>query len=89
MLNIRSEVRYPFEKECSLVTKEYGVIKAMTIDVAKWGLGIRINNDALFKKGDSLFLSIGCMPYSSEAEVQWVKKGDKRLGLKLVSCLYR
>ena len=89
MLNKRFEARYPFEKECSLLKKESGVIEAMIIDVAKQGLGIRTNHDASFKKGDSLFVSIACLQYSSQAKVQWINKGAKRLGLNLFSSLYR
>ena len=88
MLNKRFEVRYPFEKECSLIQKGSEVIKTRTIDVAKQGLGVIIDNGASFKKGDSLFVSIACVQFSSQAEIQWIKKSDKRLGLKLFSSLY-
>jgi len=90
MHNKRFEARCPYMKKCSLLSlkKESGVVEAMTIDVAKRGLGVRLNNHTSFKKRDRLLVSIVCMQYSSSAEVQWVNNGDKRLGLKLFQSLY-
>ncbi len=86
--NKRTDSRYPFQKECTLVRYGYGVIQSQTFDVAKQGLGVKLNGNIPLEKGDKLFISIPCAQYSSRAEVRWINKHVNTLGLKLFSCLY-
>jgi hypothetical protein len=88
ILDKRADFRYPFQKECTLVRYGFGVIQSQTVNVAKQGLGVRINGNIPLEKGDKLFVSIPCAQYSSRAEVRWINKHLNTLGLKLFSCLY-
>ena len=65
ILDKRTDSRYPFRKECTLVRYGFGVIESQTVNVAKQGLGVRINGNIPLKKGDKLFVSIPCAQYSS------------------------
>ena len=88
ILDKRTDSRYPFQKECTLVRYGLGVIQSQTVDVAKQGLGLKINGSLPLEKGDKVFVSIACAQFSTRAEVRWVNKHVNSLGLKLFSCLY-
>ncbi len=89
MPNKRTNSRQPFQKECSLLY-ELVDIKSQTFDISMWGLGVLVSGQMPYKKGNTMFVSIKSLNYSSHAEVCWTKKDNDstRVGLSLLTSLF-
>ncbi len=84
----RTTSRQPFQKECILIN-HFGSIKAQTVDISKWGMGVLVSGQMPIEKDGILFVDIKSLNYSSHAEVCWTKKDNDstRVGLFLLNSL--
>lgn len=91
MLYNRIDERKPFQKEC-ILANQFGLIKTLSIDFSKIGLGVGTNKTVPFKNGCVLAIFIPSMDKLFQAKLIWTKKDVEnnatRLGLKLSSGLH-
>ncbi len=88
--NNRADKRLPLQKRC-ILEDQCGWIGTQTVDMSKYGLGIKTHNTLplRFKNGCELTVFILSMELP-QAKLMWTKKdfnNTTRLGLKLYTSL--